>query len=66
MSADLNPPAPVRSDFSDEEPTVVIPRITTREIVTLDPDGHYTRANGAVLCGVGVALLGLPALEVAK
>jgi hypothetical protein len=38
--------APPSPDFSDEEPTVVIPRITTREIVTLDPDGHYARARG--------------------
>ena len=30
-----------------EEPiTVVIPRISTRDLVTLDPDGHYARAKG--------------------
>jgi hypothetical protein len=46
MSADLNAPAPSDPDFSEEVPTVVIPRITTRELVTLDPDGHYARARG--------------------
>lgn len=37
------PPFP---GFPDEEPTVVTPRITTRELIALDPDGHYARAKG--------------------
>jgi hypothetical protein len=46
MTKTIREQPPRRGEFSDEQITMVIPRVTTREIIATDPDGHYARANG--------------------